>query len=198
MRGWMQRQRPRICPFAALLAHVPPGARVLEAGCGAGSFLLQAAARGDGVTGLGFDADPAAIAMAQRVASRAALTGVTFEQRAVADGWPAGQWDVVALIDLLHHVAPAQREATVRAAAAGVAPGGRLLYKDMCRSPRWRALMNWLHDLVAARQWIRHADVAAVERWAAESGLQLRTSDRLNRWWYGHDLRVFERPATPR
>lgn len=191
----MQRQRPRICPYPALLAHVPRGARVLEAGCGAGRFLLEAAVRGDGVTGCGFDADAGAIAMAQRVAQRGRLSGVRFETRAVADGFPDGTWEVVAMIDLLHHLPVAEREGAVRAAASRVAPAGCLIYKDMCRYPRWRALLNWLHDLVAARQWIRHADVSDVERWAAESGLRLQHSARINRWWYGHDLRVFTRPA---
>jgi cyclopropane fatty-acyl-phospholipid synthase-like methyltransferase len=191
----MQRQRPRICPFPELLAHVPPGARVLEAGCGAGSFVLQAAARGDGVTGLGFDADPAAVAMAQRVAARAGLDGVRFEHREAAGGWPDGAWDVVALIDLLHHVTPAAREGVITAAANCVAPGGILLYKDMCRRPRWRAAMNQLHDVLVAQQWVHHADPVEVERWAAAAGLRLRHAERLNRWWYGHDLRIFARPS---
>lgn len=193
----MQRQRPRICPFPALLAHIPPGARVLDAGCGAGLLLLQAAARGDGVTGLGVDADGASIAMASRVAERAGLEGVRFEQRRVPDGWPSGSWDVVALIDLLHHVPVPGRPGVIAAAAERVAPGGVLLYKDMCRRPRWRAAMNWLHDRVVSGESITHTDAADVEAWAAAAGLRLRHAARINLWWYGHDLRVFERPAAP-
>ncbi len=190
----MQRLRPRICPYPELLRHVPARYRLLDVGCGAGGLLLQAGARDDGVTGLGFDASGAAIAMAKRVTERAGLLGLQFEQCAVTGDWPSGTWDVIALIDLLHHVAPDAREAVVREAARRVMPGGTLIYKDMCRRPRWRAAMNWLHDLVASRQWIRHADTAEVERWFSEAGLQLTHSARLNRWWYGHDLRVFVRP----
>ncbi|MHC5022151.1 MAG: class I SAM-dependent methyltransferase, partial [Planctomycetota bacterium] len=148
--GWVQRQRPRICPFPALLAQIPPGARLLDAGCGAGWLLLLAAERGDGVTGVGFDADAGRVAMATRAAARAGLAGVRFEQRAVADPWPGGTWDVVALVDLLHHVPVPERPGVLAAAADHVAPGGILLYKDMCRRPRWRAAMNWLHDRVVS------------------------------------------------
>lgn len=193
----MQRQRPRICPFPALLAQIPPRARVLDAGCGAGWLLLLAAARGDGVTGVGFDADGARIAMATRAAARAGLAAVRFEQRAAGDAWPDGPWDVVAMVDLLHHVPVPDRASVIAAAAARVAPGGILLYKDMCRRPRWRAAMNWLHDRVVSGESITHADVAEVEAWAAAAGLERRHAERLDMWWYGHELRVFARPAQP-
>ena len=195
----LQRWRPYISPFDRLLDCVPPGSSVLDVGCGGGLFLALLAHENRIRLGVGFDANPAVIDLAGRMAKRAAGGGssaeLRFERRDVADPWPGGTFDVVSVIDVLHHVPTAAQRAALAAAAERVAPGGRLLYKDMCRRPLWRAAANQLHDLVVARQWIHHVAVEEVEQWASETGLRLALAERVNRLCYGHDLRVFERPA---
>jgi hypothetical protein len=51
----MQALRPLICPFDELLDLVPIGARMLDAGCGAGLFLGLLADAGRLGEGYGFD-----------------------------------------------------------------------------------------------------------------------------------------------
>ena len=77
--------------------------------------------------------------------------------------------DVVMMIDVLHHVADPGQRAAILEALQRVADGGRFIYKDMCVRPRWRAAMNQLHDLLAARQWIHTVPVADVIGWAREA-----------------------------
>ena len=67
---------------AALLAaacHMEPGERALEAGCGAGAVLFQAAARLPGALFTGVERDPAALNLARR---NIALNGVEDRVRA--------------------------------------------------------------------------------------------------------------------
>ena len=69
---------------AALLAaavEAAPGERALEAGCGPGAALLQAAARGPEATFVGLERDPQALALAQ-----ANLRTAGLEDRAAAIG----------------------------------------------------------------------------------------------------------------
>lgn len=188
----LQHYRPFICPFEHLLPHVPPGSRVLDIGCGGGLWLGLLAATGRLGSGVGFDSSKAAIRQAQAMRLPASAHGrVMFEHRAVEDPWPDGPFDVVCLIDVLHHVTPEHQGKVIALATKRVARGGRFIYKDMCQRPRWRALANRAHDLVLARQWIHYAPVEQVSRWSVSEGLTLVHAASHARWWYGHELRVF-------
>lgn len=198
----MQHHRHRIAPVATLVQAVPSGSSVLDAGCGGGLLLNCLAAAGKLRSGHGFDSSAVAIGAASAAARRLPELGArvvpTFERRPVEAGFPAGCFDAVCLIDVLHHVPPAAQEQAFKDAASRVAPGGILLYKDMCDAPAWRAGMNRLHDLVMARQWIRYVPIESADRWAGECGLSVERAEWITMLWYGHELRVYRRPGAPR
>ena len=192
--AWMQVFRPYICPFEELLPLVPAGARVLDAGCGAGLFLGLLAECGRIGAGHGFDSSAAAVELARRMQEALpAGAALRMEHRDAAAAWPDGQFDVVCLIDVLHHVPVASRAAVVRAAAERLLPHGFLLCKEMVVRPRWRAWCNQLHDLVLARQWIRHVAPQEMELWAGQAGLRLVHRGAANRLCYGHEWWVYRR-----
>jgi 2-polyprenyl-3-methyl-5-hydroxy-6-metoxy-1,4-benzoquinol methylase len=194
--GWPRmrmRLRLIVCPFDAVLEHVPAGSRVLDAGCGGGLFLALLAASGRIREGTGFDPAAGAIAAARAMAERVPEVELAFRTGGVEDPWPDGTFDVVSMIDVLHHVAPEEQRTAIERGLARVGPGGRFLYKDMCTRPRWRELANRVHDLLAARQWIHTVPLPVVVEWAREAGFDATHTARLDRLWYGHDLAVFER-----
>lgn len=197
----MAHYRIAICPFERLIRHVPPGSSVLDAGCGAGLFLGFLAGTVPGLSGVGFDASPAAIAAAARMAARVRQLGLDAKLRFLhldgAEPWPEGLYDVVSLVDVLHHVPPGGQRAMIERAAEKVKPGGVLLYKDMAERPLPHAWLNRLHDLVVARQWIHYLPVARVDGWAAELGLLREQAEPLARLWYRHDFRIYRRPERP-
>jgi 2-polyprenyl-3-methyl-5-hydroxy-6-metoxy-1,4-benzoquinol methylase len=194
----LQRYRPYICPFEELIPEVPMGASVLDIGCGGGLFLGLIDAAGLKPTGLGFDVSAPAIRLADSMAAARRNRGghLHFRRLAPDEPWPTGKFDVVSMIDVIHHVPAAAQENVIRRACRRVKPGGAFVYKDMVKRPRWRAFANQMHDLVLARQWIHYAPVAEVERWAADEGLALERAELINRLWYGHELRVFRHPET--
>lgn len=188
----MQRYRPYICPFGRLLDETPRNARVLDVGCGGGLFLGLLASEGALRQGVGFDVSGKAIALAQGMATSSGAP-ISFERIDAGDDWPDGPFDVVSLIDVMHHVPTKARRSVVEQAARRLRPEGLFLYKDMCDTPRWRASANRLHDLVLARQWITYCPVEDVVRWATASGLMLEDAETINMLWYGHELRVFRK-----
>ncbi len=198
----LQRFRPFICPFEALIPHVPAGASVLDVGCGGGLWLHLLTATGRLGSGLGFDSSAGAIALAsgairagsiatEDVRTEASLRFVHLDVRAP---WPGDLFDVVSIIDVLHHVPVVAQRKVIELACERVSAGGVLVYKDMCRRPVWRAWMNRLHDLVLARQWINYARIEDVEAWAVAAGLVVERQSSISRWWYGHELLVLRRP----
>lgn len=191
----LQHYRPYICPFEELLPHIEPGARVLDIGCGGGLLLGLAAASGRRIQGFGFDSSVQAISVARGLSERLQGSGskVEFAYVPACGDWPSGQFDVVSMVDVMHHV-PHDSQRTFFAQAVGkVAPGGKLIYKDMALHPRWCAAANRLHDLIVAREWIHYLPVDRAESWALELGLQRTAAMNIRRFWYAHELRIFQK-----
>lgn len=189
----LQRLRPFICPFHELVRQVPTGSRVLDVGCGSGLFLGLLSSVGRIQSGMGFDASPFAISLAVEMAERLSGAEISFRKIDVSEAWPAGNFDVVSLIDVMHHIPLSEREHTLRLISDRVRPGGIFLYKDMVDQPIWRALANQAHDLIIARQLIKYEPVERVEEFCKTLGLKTVVQKNINMLWYGHELRVFRR-----
>jgi 2-polyprenyl-3-methyl-5-hydroxy-6-metoxy-1,4-benzoquinol methylase len=163
-------------------------------GCGAGLFILLLVHLGRIRSAVGFDADRTAIATAQQIAAHLPNSElIQFEHRDANDAWPAGYFDVVCLIDVLHHVRPEHQAALFATAIDHVADGGILLYKDMARRPLWRAWANRLHDLLVVREWIYYAELEDIITWARKGGLCLAETGTIDMLWYRHEWCIFRR-----
>jgi 2-polyprenyl-3-methyl-5-hydroxy-6-metoxy-1,4-benzoquinol methylase len=187
----LQGLRAYICPFEELVHRVPPESEVLDVGCGAGLFLALLARSGRLRRGLGFDISVAAIDAARSVADRNfSEDPLEFRRFRIGEPWPQGTFDVVCMIDVLHHIDTAAQREAVEEALDHVRPGGRFLYKDMANRPAWQAGWNRFHDLVLARQWIEYRPVDEVREWVMRSGFSVIEEARYNRGPYGHEMIV--------
>jgi 2-polyprenyl-3-methyl-5-hydroxy-6-metoxy-1,4-benzoquinol methylase len=195
----MQQYRPYLCPVEVLLSLVPEAGSVLDIGCGCALLLGLALRSGKDIHAIGVDISEDALKMAAAMKehglAHAEGQRLTLHlSREVAD-WPAGSFDMVSLIDVMHHVRMDWRTKIIEAAIARVKPGGILMYKDMCRRPRWRAFQNWCQDLLVSRQWIHYLPIAEVEAMARDADLIELRSETINRLGFGHELRVYRRPG---
>jgi len=109
-----------------------PGARVLDVGCGYGSFALHAAGRHDArVVGITLSEPQAAVA--RRRAAEAGLAE-RIEIRVADYRELAGErFDAVASIGMVEHVGEVQIDAYASRLAAVLGPGGRLLNHGIAR-----------------------------------------------------------------
>jgi SAM-dependent methyltransferase len=101
-------------------AGVPPGGRLLEIGCGAGNFLVQAAARGFDVTGLEYS--PFA---AERARKNLGDRGRVLQGDIEIFGAERDAYDVCVLCDVIEHVR--RPDKFVREIFRLLRPGGVLL-----------------------------------------------------------------------
>ena len=103
--------------------YAAPGARVLDIGCGFGSFLLRA--RHEGYAVAGIEPDAHACAGACETLGAGVVRNGTLQQVKPS----AGSADVVATLDVLEHVPPADHAGFARAVADVLVPGGLWVIK---------------------------------------------------------------------
>lgn len=103
-----------------------PEARVLDLGCGWGTFSVALAPRVREVVGVDFS--ERSIEICRRRAREAGLENVTFVKADAADtGLESGSFDVVVAADLVEHLYPRQTGEVLEEARRVLRPGGRLV-----------------------------------------------------------------------
>jgi SAM-dependent methyltransferase len=123
------------------LAALPPGARVLDAGCGAGAVLLPAAAAvGPAGQVTGIDLAEGMLSRAAAEAGRRGLSWVSVQQAdAGAPPFPAGSFDAVLASNLLAFLPEPPRAA--RHYLDLLADGGSFAFTwNIAEDPRWLAV----------------------------------------------------------
>jgi SAM-dependent methyltransferase len=168
------RQRPwRGCERA--LAHVTVARpNVLDIGCGNGRLIALLRARyPDGFAYTGVDFSAALLAMARARGDDLRFIEADFVANDPERALPAGEYDLVALLGVLHHV-PGEdaRRALLAAAARRLAPGGVL------------ALTLWRLDADArfARMRVPAADYPALGHELAVTCADFDPGDHLVYW----------------
>ena len=186
--------RPYICPMGWILSEIPKDARLYDIGCGSGVLLYLAKAVSQVNLAHGYDIDPGAVTTSQIFSYD--QNSFRVECLPVESTPPnLSGYDVVTMIDVLHHIPSDQQRKFMQRVADNMAPGARLVFKDIDASEFAGSCMNQLHDLILARQWVHPLSRQESVRMLTEAGLSVLRHD--TRWslWYPHHLIVAEKPA---
>ncbi|WP_422377790.1 class I SAM-dependent methyltransferase [Roseibium sp.] len=186
--------RPYVCPFDEIERHVPQGARLLDVGSGNGALLAILLAAGRIREAVGCDVHEGALVSARTATGRTGQGGqVAFRKIDGFEDLPGEQFDVVTMIDVLHHIAEKDRARAVDQSLERVAPGGIFLFKDMVEGPYWRRLAHNLDDYIFSGEWVTQVKTAELRKQVLNSGFDLVEDMEIPRLWYGNTLLVFRR-----
>jgi uncharacterized protein (DUF2062 family) len=132
-------------PLARVLMNLPGSfGRLTDAGCGRGQVGLFLLDVGKAAALFGFDPEARAIQLAT-----GAGTDATFQQASFAEvDWPPA--DTVLFADSLHYVPVPLQELALARAADSLAPGGRLIVREVDATPGWRSTLTRLSERLSA------------------------------------------------
>ncbi len=94
-----------------------------------------------------------------------------------------GQWDAIALFDVLHMLKPSDQEALLATVTGSLAPGGVLVIREAGAGVSWRFAMVYLTNRLKAlvqRRWRQPLHFRSIAAWCASleaQGLSVSTSD---------------------
>ena len=106
-----------------------PFGRVLDLGCGRGQLSLLLLELGQATEVLGLDSDARKIAVARRAGPEAEFRAADVAGSALPIA------DTILLIDVLHYLPLAEQDALLNAAVSALAPGGRILVRELDADP---------------------------------------------------------------
>lgn len=133
-------------------AAIPPGATVLEIGCGTGNVILRAKRAVPDATVIGLDPDPAALAIAGRKAVTEGLALQLDQGYAAELPYDDGSVDRVLSSLMLHHLPADEQVTALREVRRVLAPGGSLHLVDLDDDPRVSGPVAPLNRVLTALQ----------------------------------------------
>jgi cyclopropane fatty-acyl-phospholipid synthase-like methyltransferase len=148
------------CPFHAVAAAVPAVGNILDAGCGHGLFTLYLAEQENRRRLIGVDIDERKLPEARAAAENLGFVGqVAFA--AVPSNWnpsfadpihrPPNGWDAIVCVDVLYLLGRERARAWLHGAASALAPGGRLVVKELDTTPTWKFKVSRFQEVLATR-----------------------------------------------
>jgi 2-polyprenyl-3-methyl-5-hydroxy-6-metoxy-1,4-benzoquinol methylase len=155
-----------VIPNAAVGTVIPEGARILDVGAGNGSAV--AAMRAAGLDAWGVEPSEAGVEAARRRGVTTVVNG-TLEASSLGDEL----WDVIRFTHVLEHVP--SPVATLRAAAAALKPGGRVVILVPNFGGAGRRIFGKAWDGLEVPRHLHHFTAATIARTIGMAGLQAQS-----------------------
>jgi ubiquinone/menaquinone biosynthesis C-methylase UbiE len=147
--GAAAMRRQALVPLRDALVELSPGrrrtARLLDVGCGTGSFLREVKANWPRLHVTGLDLSPHYLAVARRALAAWSRTRFV-EGAAEAMPFANGEFDIVTCIYLFHELPARVRRAVVAEMHRLLRPGGTLILVDSLQlgdEPDYDAMLDW-------------------------------------------------------
>ncbi len=179
--------RPLICPFNMVLKQIEEKKSIFDIGCGSGQFLLILAEFMKPSKLGGIEISSELVNNAKNILF--AYNGSipvdisTFDGESIPDN--IYKYDIVTLLDVLHHVPREKQVSFLRQIVSRMKPGANLILKDINREfPMvW---VNKIHDLMLSGEIGHEIHYKKVVSLLKDVKLEIISVEKTNKLWYPH------------
>ncbi len=184
--------RPYICPFDDLLNIIPPQKSIFDIGCGSGTFLSLCAGFVNPVKIGGIEISKDLIDNANVLLNKFNIpTSVNvYNGKNLPEA--IKEYDIITLIDVLHHVPKGQQEFFLGQIHHKMKPGAIFILKDIDGSSVF-VYTNKLHDLLLAKEIGNELKLNTIEEKLKELGFKIKSLTKKRMLWYPHYTIVCEK-----
>jgi 2-polyprenyl-3-methyl-5-hydroxy-6-metoxy-1,4-benzoquinol methylase len=176
--------------------YLPEAGPILDIGCGFGLFSLYYAATGPRRFVQGIDTNARRIALARRAAGRLGVANVAYAEADARDLKADGEIAGAYMLDIVHHIPPETVAPLFRRLRRSLAPGARLLVKDVDTRPAPKRWFTWALDrLMAPRTPVRYWSTEELTAALESAGFGVRRHLMVDLLPYPHVLYICEARA---
>lgn len=141
--------RNTILPPNLLECYISKKGRIIDVGCGFGSYAIYFALKEPKRNILGIDSNRKRVRTANKASKN--ITNVTFEARDLKTDHKLKSADGIYLIDILHHLPYKNQELLLKECYKRIKNGGTLIIKEISNKPLWKYWFNYLHDKIMTK-----------------------------------------------
>ena len=136
--------------------YLPAEGTVLDIGCGFGLFSLYYAQVFPRTSFRGLDVDPRRVGLAREAARRLGLANVAYAVGDARDYRADGRHQGAYMLDIVHHIPAETVEPLFRELWKTLAPGSRLVVKDVDARPAYKRWFTHALDLLVSPRGVIH------------------------------------------
>lgn len=171
--------------------YLPRNGRVLDLGCGFGLFSLYFALRKPTCQITGVDLSEHRIRQARESAEKLSLANVTYHVGNALDVQYGERFDVIYMLDLVHHLPAEKVPAFFERTRALLNSDGILLVKDVADRPRYKMLFTLLLDrLMVGREPVHYWPPAQLSGQLEDLGFSVKIHRMTDFLPYPHILYI--------
>ena len=174
--------RPWICPFDKFIFQVPKNQSIFDVGCGNGAFLFLLATFREPKKLYGVDVSENNLSIVKNI-----FPNTKYNKVNNISDWPKENFNVITVIDVLHHIKPEEQHEFINKILNKIKPGGTLIIKDMSTKPWYFAIMNTIHDLIFANQLIHYFPFNELIQIIKKNGFEIQEINSKILLWYSHE-----------
>ena len=174
--------RPWICPFDKFIFQIPKNQSIFDVGCGNGAFLFLLATFREPKKLYGVDVSENNLSIVKNI-----FPNTKYNKVNNISDWPKENFNVITVIDVLHHIKPEEQHEFINKILNKIKPGGTLIIKDMSTKPWYFAIMNTIHDLIFANQLIHYFPFNELIQIIKKNGFEIKEINSKILLWYSHE-----------
>ncbi|MES0371599.1 MAG: methyltransferase domain-containing protein [Mariprofundaceae bacterium] len=164
-----------------IVEQIPDGASLFDVGCGSGTLLHLGKQFRHVKKASGYDISPSA------VEASTVFENINVQLLSVGDPLPSlSGYDVISVVDVLHHIPVDQQDEFISEIIKLMDVGSELLIADINAEKKVGAFLNWIHDLLLAREWVHPSTPAKVESLISKLGCEVLHCSLHRTLWYPH------------